>query len=99
MNDSVGMVEVTGSSNAIYVLDTMLKAAAVRLLSWETIFGIGRVTVFIEGDVAAVNAAVEAARQNHMCNIFASYVIATPYQETRRFLDRSAKKHGIKKSY
>lgn len=31
MNDSVGMVEVTGSSNAIYVLDTMLKSAAVTV--------------------------------------------------------------------
>lgn len=99
MNDSVGMVEVTGSSNAIYVLDTMLKAAAVRLLSWKTIFGIGRVTVFVEGDVAAVNAAVEAAHKNHKCSIFASYVIATPHQEARKFLDRSEKNHGIKKSY
>ena len=96
MNHSVGIVEVTGSANAIYVLDTMLKAAAVRFVSWETIFGIGRVTVFVQGDVAAVNAAVESAKQNHMCSIFASYVIANPYKETRRFLDRSAKKNHIK---
>lgn len=93
MNQSVGIVEVTGSSNAIYVIDTMLKAAAVRFVSWETIFGIGRVTVFVQGDVAAVNAAVEAARQNDMCKVFASYIIANPQAETRKFLCRSAKKH------
>jgi len=92
MNQSIGIVEVVGSANAIYILDTMLKVAAVRFVSWETIFGIGRVTVFVQGDVAAVKAAVEAARQNDMCKVFASYIIANPQAETRKFPCRSVKK-------
>lgn len=90
MNYSVGMVEVIGSANAIYILDVMLKASATNLLSWETIFGIGRVTVFVKGDVADVKAAVEAAKRDGTCEIFASYVIANPLRETRRMLERSA---------
>ena len=32
MQNSIGIVEVTGSANAIYVMDVMLKAAAVRFM-------------------------------------------------------------------
>ena len=42
MQNSIGIVEVTGSANAIYVVDKLLKAAGVRFVSWETVFGIGR---------------------------------------------------------
>ena len=89
MQNSIGIVETTGSANAIYVVDKMLKAAGVRFVSWETVFGIGRVTVFVQGDVASVSAAVEAVRKEAECKIFASYVIANPHPETRRFLHRS----------
>jgi len=95
MNNSVGMVEVIGSANAIYILDVMLKASATSLLSWETIFGIGRVTVFVKGDVADVKAAVEAAKMDGTCDIFASYVIANPMRETRKMLESSARRHGL----
>ena len=90
--NSVGMVEVTGSANAIYVVDVMLKAAGVCFTSWETVFGIGRVTVFVQGDVASVTAAVEAVKKNEKCAVFASYVIANPHSVTRKFLLRSEKK-------
>ena len=95
MNYSVGIVEVIGSANAIYILDVMLKASAVNLISWETIFGIGRVSVFVKGDTAAVQAAVEAARHDDTCEVIASYVIANPLKETLRMLERSAGRHGL----
>lgn len=95
MNYSVGIVEVIGCANAIYILDVMLKASGVNLISWETIFGIGRVSVFVKGDVSAVQAAVEAAKHDSTCEIFAFYVIANPLGETRRMLERSAKNHGL----
>lgn len=95
MNNSVGMVEVIGSANAIYILDVMLKASATNLLSWETIFGIGRVTVFVKGNVADAKAAVEAAKKDSTCDIFASYVIANPMRETRKMLESSVRRHNI----
>lgn len=95
MNYSVGIVEVIGSANAVYILDVMLKASGVNLISWETIFGIGRVTVFVKGDVSDVKAAVEAAKNDGTCKIFASYTIANPQKETRRMLENSARNHGL----
>ena len=89
------MVEVIGSANAIYILDLMLKASATNLLSWETIFSIGRVTVFVKGNVADVKAAVEAAKNDGRCDIFASYVIANPMRETRKMLESSARRHNL----
>ena len=95
MNYSVGIVEVIGSANAVYILDVMLKASGVNLISWETIFGIGRVTVFIRGNVSDVKAAVDAAKKDGSCKIFSSYVIANPQKETRRLLENSARNHGL----
>ena len=95
MNYSVAIVEVIGSANAVYILDVMLKASGVSLISWETIFGIGRVTVFVRGNVSDVKAAVEAAKKDNTCKIFASYVIANPQKETRKMLENSARNHGI----
>lgn len=92
MQNSIGIVEVTGSADAVYVVDKMLKAAEVRFVSWETVFGIGRVTVFVQGDVASVTAAIEAVKEDGKCKTFATYIIANPHSETRRFLYKSEKK-------
>ena len=92
MQNSIGIVEVTGSANAIYIVDVMAKAAGVSFVSWETVFGIGRVTVFVRGDVSSVTAAVEAVQKDKSCQVFASYIIANPHPETMRFLERSEHK-------
>ena len=42
-----GLVEVVGSSNAILVIDQMLKTSDVSFLTWQTKCG-GRATVFSE---------------------------------------------------
>lgn len=94
MRNSIGIVEVTGSANAVLAVDQMTKAAEVEFISWETIFGSGRVTVFVRGDVASVTAAVEAVRENKAYKVFASYVIANPHSETEKFLQRSEDKRN-----
>ena len=53
------------------------------------------VTVFVKGDVADVKTAVEAAKNDGTCDIFASYVIANPMRETRKMLESSAMRHNI----
>jgi microcompartment protein CcmL/EutN len=61
MRDALGLVEITGWSPAMVVLDTMDKAGDVRLLQAELNDFYG-VCIKIAGSAADVRAAVEAAR-------------------------------------
>lgn len=89
MINSVGIVEVIGSANAVFAVDKMLKTANVRYLSKETVFGSGRVTVFVDGEVSAVTAAVDSVKNSSEFDVFATYVIANPHFETKKFLEKS----------
>ncbi len=87
-----GLVEVLGSSNAILVVDQMLKTSEVFFQTWNTKCG-GHATVFLSGDVAAVSAAVESIKQNPPCEVIAAAVISNPSQETVRLVEEDAAKH------
>ena len=80
-----GLVEVVGSSNAILVIDQMLKTSDVSFLTWQTKCG-GHATVFLTGDVSAVTAAVDSVKGNPPCEIVASAVISNPSGETVRLI-------------
>ena len=87
-----GLVEVLGSSNAILVVDQMLKASEVTFRTWHTKCG-GHATVFLSGDVAAVTAAVDSVKENPPCDIVAAAVISNPSPETGRLVEEDAAKH------
>lgn len=57
--EALGMIETMGLVSAIEAADAMTKAANVRLLERE-IIGNGYVTVFVRGDIGAVQAATDA---------------------------------------
>ena len=57
---ALGMIEVRGMLGAVEAADAALKSAAVRLLRSRKVGG-GLVTVFLTGEVAAVQSAVDAA--------------------------------------
>lgn len=80
---ALGLVEVLGSSNAIIVVDQMLKTSDVAYRTWNTKCG-GHVTVFLSGDVAAVKAAVDSVKENPPCEVIAAAVISNPSEETAR---------------
>ena len=61
MNKAYGFIEITGVVAAINALDIMCKTADVELASWERKLGGRLVTIIVQGDVAAVTEAVEAA--------------------------------------
>lgn len=61
MNGSIGFVEVAGLVSAIEVADAMSKSARVSIKT-ITSDDAGQVTVICEGDLAAVNAAVDAGK-------------------------------------
>ncbi|MBN6189423.1 BMC domain-containing protein [Aneurinibacillus sp. BA2021] len=61
MAKALGMIETRGLIGSIEAADAMVKAADVRLLSQEKVDA-ALVTVFIEGDVGAVQAALDAGK-------------------------------------
>lgn len=63
MKQALGLVEIQGMSAAVVVADTMVKAANICIIDLENTKGLGYMTIKIAGDVGAVNAAVNAARQ------------------------------------
>ena len=87
---SLGLVEVPSTSAAITCLDAMCKAADVSLVTWERKLGGRLVTLIVEGSVSAVQAAVDAAKEQTILPIAASAVIAAPHSETQRIVKLSA---------
>ena len=90
MGKSYGFVEITGVVAAIDALDIMLKAADVSLATWERKLGGRLVTMGIEGDVAAVTVAVDAAVAGAIKKPVLHTVIARPHEETVRMVELSA---------
>ncbi|EHC76740.1 Ethanolamine utilization polyhedral-body-like protein EutK [Salmonella enterica subsp. enterica serovar Montevideo str. S5-403] len=59
MINALGLLEVDGMVAAVDAADAMLKAANVRLLSHQ-VLDPGRLTLVVEGDLAACRAALDA---------------------------------------
>ncbi len=89
---SLGLVEVSGVSAAVDCLDLMCKAAEVELVTWERKLGGRLVTIIVQGQVSAVQAAVEAAVAGAIKTPVAYAVIANPHSETARMAQLSAKR-------
>jgi carbon dioxide concentrating mechanism protein CcmO len=76
---ALGFIETQGFTAVFEAIDSACKAANVEVLGKEKLGG-GYVTVVIKGDVAAVQAAVEAgvAKVNGLGKLIAGHVIARP---------------------
>ncbi|MBC2118500.1 BMC domain-containing protein [Listeria marthii] len=83
MHQAIGVIEIKGLASAITVADTMAKVANIQLVDTEKAKGFGWITVKIEGDVAAVNAALEAGEQTAIASdsFIAKKVIPRPGEE------------------
>ena len=82
MINALGLLEVEGMVAAVDAADAMLKAANVRLLSHE-VLDPGRLTLVVEGDLAACRAALDAgaaAARRTGC------VISRPEEDTQRLI-------------
>ena len=60
---SLGFFEIPSVAAAVNALDTMCKAADVQFVTWERKLGGRLVTIIVEGEVSAVKAAIEAAKE------------------------------------
>ena len=80
--EAIGMIECKGLVSLMEASDAALKAADVQMTGWEKI-GSGLVTAFFTGNVAAVNAAVEAGADaaGQVGEVVAVQVIARPHDD------------------
>ena len=85
---AIALLEVQAMVAAITGLDAMVKAADVRLIHVEKRLGGRLVTVVVEGEVSAVQAALEAGRiaAAEVGNVKCCEVIARPHPDAMRFL-------------
>lgn len=93
---SLGLVELPNCTDAIVVLDQMLKTANVKFLTWEKKLGGRLVTIFVQGEVSAVTEAVERAKNCGTGRVVASAVIANPHEETMKLVETSRRKYKFK---
>ena len=76
---------------------TVCKTADVELASWERKLGGRLVTLIIQGDVSAVNEAVEAAVAGAIKKPASYAVIARPHEEIVKLVELSASRWKKKK--
>jgi microcompartment protein CcmL/EutN len=79
---AIGVFETSGFSPLIEGADAAVKAANVDLIEWRKI-GHGYVSFVIEGEVAAVRSAIEAARTSASAigEVISEIVIPRPVNE------------------
>ena len=76
---------------------SLCKTADVELASWERKLGGRLVTLIIQGDVSAVNEAVEAAVAGAIKKPASYAVIARPHEEIVKLVELSASRWKKKK--
>jgi microcompartment protein CcmL/EutN len=86
---ALGILETQGLTAVLEATDTMLKAANVTLVGKEKI-GAAYVTVMVRGDVAAVQAAVDAGAKSvgSLGKLIAAHVIARPHPDLLALLPK-----------
>ena len=84
---SLGFIEIQSVTAALEAIDVMCKTADVKLVSWERKLGGRLVTVIVQGDVAAVNEAVEAAAAHPLLSPIVKAVIPNPHEEIMKIVN------------
>ncbi|EEM2502966.1 TPA: ethanolamine utilization microcompartment protein EutK [Salmonella enterica subsp. indica] len=84
MINALGLLEVDGMVAAVDAADAMLKAANVRLLSHQ-VLDPGRLTLVVEGDLAACRAALDAgsAAAQRTGRVISRKEIGRPEEDTQ----------------
>ena len=90
---ALGMIEVYSFTTALYVADVAAKAADVKIIAFDRNrpfapgFPVPLIMVVkMEGDVAAVEAAVEAGskRAEEISGLIQSHIIARPTEDSEK---------------
>ena len=89
--NAIGVVEVSFYTNAVVVLDEMMKASDVELVSCHKKLGGRMVHSIIAGETSSVNAAIEAANNAKSIvgedNVKVAVTISNPHPEIIKLLN------------
>lgn len=82
---AIGMIETKGLIAVVEATDAALKAANVKFVRQDKV-GSGLVSVTLEGDVAAVKAAVDAGAEagRRVGEVVSVHVIPRPHDDTTK---------------
>ncbi|GAV26514.1 microcompartment protein [Carboxydothermus islandicus] len=102
MDKALGLIEAIGYATAMTALDAAVKAANVTFLGFERVIGAGKkvsVTLKLEGEVAAVKAAVDAgvAAAQKVGEVLTSHVIPRPHGELDKIIFSNETKESLLK--
>jgi len=89
MANAYGFIEITGVTAAVDALDIMCKTSGTQLVTWERKWGGRLVTIIVEGEVAAVQEAVEAVKASGLTSPVASGVLPSPHPEVLRLISET----------
>lgn len=97
MVKSLGLLEIKGLASAITMSDVMAKVAAIEILEIERAKGFGWMTIKINGDVAAVQAAIDAgtAKAKEDNSFVSAKVIPRPDESIAKVFIKSTEKPKI----
>lgn len=87
---ALGMIETFGIVFVLEAVDAMLKAAEVELIGYENVAS-GYISVLVEGDVSACQAAVHAgilAVERMGATVYSSVVIPSPHPQLAPLVSR-----------
>ena len=80
MPEALGMVEYWTVSAGLRAADTITKTAAVRLLRAQVICP-GKYVLLFAGELGAVKAVLDAARERHSDRLVDSFLLGSPHAE------------------
>ena len=76
MGKAIGLIEYKTVSTGVMVADIMLKTAKIKIISAQTVCP-GKYMVF-SGELAAINACIERARNEYSNHLIDCFVIGKP---------------------
>lgn len=89
--NAIGVVEVNYFANSVIVVDVMMKAAEVELVSCHKTLGGRMVHTIVAGETSAVNATIEAANAAESIigkdNLKVAVTISNPHPEIMKLLN------------
>lgn len=89
--NAIGVVEVNYFANSVIIVDAMMKAAEVELVSCHKTLGGRMVHTIVAGETSAVNATIEAANAAEsiigMDNLKVAVTISNPHPEIMKLLN------------
>ena len=88
-NNAIGIIETKGFTPLVVGADAAIKAANVEMIEWRQV-GSGYVSFVVEGDVAAVRAAIDAGVEaaSRIGEVVSELVIPRPTEELDQTFDR-----------